>query len=67
MWECEKLLHVAAKATSPIHPSANVLPHLEPSTSLPDNNPCRLTYKSDNSLILGCFTREPRAITKDPI
>lgn len=43
-----------------------MLSHLEPSTSLPNNNPCRLTYKSDNSLILGCFIGEHRAITKRP-
>lgn len=36
--------------------------HLELRASLPNNNPCSLTYKSDNFLILGCFSGELRAI-----
>lgn len=45
-----------------IQPSIEPLSHQELWASLPNNNPCSLTYKSDNFLILGCFSGENRAI-----
>lgn len=43
-------------------PGIKPLSHLQLWASLPNNNPCSLTYKSDNFLILGCFSGELRAI-----
>lgn len=45
-----------------IQPSIEPLSHQELRASLPNNNPCSLTYKSENFLILGCFSGDNRAI-----